>query len=54
MDRTEQRLIWLLICSAILFVFVVGNYVQVQRRVEDQRHAAVNASMVPPSTNNVK
>ena len=54
MDRTERRLCWLLIWSAILFVFVVGNYIQTRNRVNDQLHALTNESMVPPSTINVK
>ena len=54
MDRTERRLCWLLIWSVILFVFVVGNYIQTKRRVDDQLHSLTNASMVPPSTINVK
>ena len=54
MDKTEQRLCWLLLWSAILFVFVVGNYIQTKRRIDDQLHAITNASMVPPSTINVK
>jgi hypothetical protein len=52
-DRTEYRLLWLLLWSALLFVFVVGSYIQAQSRLEARLHADVTASMVPPSTSYV-
>jgi hypothetical protein len=53
-DRTESRLLWLLLWSVLLSVFVVGSYIQAQSRKIDQLHAETSASMVPPLTSYVK
>lgn len=54
MDKTERRLCGVFICSLLMFAYVFGNYCQTKRRIDDQLHAMTNASMVPPSTINVK
>jgi len=48
-----ENLLWPLLWAVMALVLVVGQYQLKLGRDNDRLHAAVDASTVPPSTNNV-
>lgn len=48
-----ENLLWILLWAVMALVLVIGQYQLRLDRENAQLHAEVEASMVPPSTNNI-
>jgi len=50
----KRNAIWFLIWAVMGLALLIGQYQQKLSREQDRLHAAVEESMIPPSTNYVR